>query len=892
MVLDAEAQKPALINSVYGLLQNSKSLNVKQIRALQTGLNALGIDVGDVDGDVGSNTRKAVAEFLTQHPPVDGKFVSFKSIKSFKIADAVSPVFPIYGMLQGGGTLNKRDIRDLQSGLKALGIDVGKVDGVSGDRTRAAIAEFVTQNPPAEGQFISSHFIKFFKIPEAISSSLPVDVKRVNSIYSLLESPDPFNKEQIRDLQTNLSALGIDLGKVDGKTGSKTEGAIVEFLTKHPLVDGQFVSAQSIQFFKVPEAVSSSLETGDKNIPKNVNGAFDRATAAQEIVLPSPEEPLRVSKEEVTEILTEAEQKGDVVPKVVVGEEFVTVDTKMKGESYEEAASDEVVVLDKVAVSDEAVVSDEPVIVERTPKDVLIDAVASTLSGAGGYQLSNKADVKALQTAMNVHDERYEKAIAQSVVFAAGKADGIAGPKTHNALSRFFEVYGDDLTPELKAQGDRYLQEYDLVEKTMNSLIPRNNVSVKERQENLIALSQLTGNKALNPGGADGKAGSKTNAALAELKQLYENDSRFGRVMRQEAFEFGQGLSTPAVGFETNVNYGNRPFKQGNGNLHVSSVAFEGGWAYKGNTPMFGRQRQKKIKVKNPLGKLISKLVNREHDGNDLYPHKGGKDQKISNIGASEIVAKEAEYGGYGISTIMFNDRAEIKGDKRYRAVSVFKLYSHMNARADYKEGQVLSENSVIGTVGNTFGRQKGDGSYRRFARSAPHLHLEYMLRLERHDGSVKTVPVNPQILLGKDLAGPVLDITNPQNLSLLMKANHKSAIASDISNITLNQIKVWDKALEKYRKKSSQKVSALDGDNAEEKPEENPEDVASAGIAFDEVSSVEYSSLISKFSRKSALSFTPSDLAKVQIGVTSFVAPDLNALAAPGVLDVEMRQS
>ena len=99
-----------------------------EVRKLQEQLNKLGYKAGAVDGIFGSRTESAVKAFQRANGlAVDG-IVGPKTRK--ELNEKLKP------KAQSG------NIKELQTILNQLGIDVGKTDGIEGSKTRAGVRQF------------------------------------------------------------------------------------------------------------------------------------------------------------------------------------------------------------------------------------------------------------------------------------------------------------------------------------------------------------------------------------------------------------------------------------------------------------------------------------------------------------------------------------------------------------------------------------------------------------------------------------------------------------------------------------------------------------------------------------------------------------------------------
>ncbi len=108
------------------------------VRKMQQRLSDLGYPVGKVDGVFGVNTLTAVHLFQSAIGKSERSYMSVSNLN--KLYDDTAPVYDMYLPLKKGnkGTYVTR----LQTRLKELGYDPGKIDGVYGTKTVAAVADF------------------------------------------------------------------------------------------------------------------------------------------------------------------------------------------------------------------------------------------------------------------------------------------------------------------------------------------------------------------------------------------------------------------------------------------------------------------------------------------------------------------------------------------------------------------------------------------------------------------------------------------------------------------------------------------------------------------------------------------------------------------------------
>ena len=118
---------------------------------------------------------------------------------------------------------NDRAVRDLQEALKALGYDVGPVDGVFGTKTENAVKKFQQTREIAVDGVVGR--VTWINIDEADQSR---PVLKIGSTGL-----------PVRRLQSRMSAVGYNTGGVDGRFGAVTEAAVKKLQQDYKLnIDG------------------------------------------------------------------------------------------------------------------------------------------------------------------------------------------------------------------------------------------------------------------------------------------------------------------------------------------------------------------------------------------------------------------------------------------------------------------------------------------------------------------------------------------------------------------------------------------------------------------------------------------------------------------------------
>jgi peptidoglycan hydrolase-like protein with peptidoglycan-binding domain len=126
-----------------------------------------------------------------------------------------------HSSLSSGG-LPDLDVRAVQLLLTYHGFNPGKIDGVAGGRTRAAIAAFATKHQlPATPENYSD-------LHAALRDRLPPVPDDRDAVSSSAPAPSP-SLPDLRVVQSLLAFLEYDPGPVDGKPGPRTRTAVMEF---------------------------------------------------------------------------------------------------------------------------------------------------------------------------------------------------------------------------------------------------------------------------------------------------------------------------------------------------------------------------------------------------------------------------------------------------------------------------------------------------------------------------------------------------------------------------------------------------------------------------------------------------------------------------------------
>jgi len=114
-------------------------------------------------------------------------------------------------------TLDAEEIRQVQTLLKTVGFDPGRIDGAFGPKTKIALLRLRSS---CSGLNDLLRAVDLEKIAPAIGSS---GANRNNAARTMLR------KEEIRVIQVRLKDAGFDPGTVDGISGPNTRAAVARF---------------------------------------------------------------------------------------------------------------------------------------------------------------------------------------------------------------------------------------------------------------------------------------------------------------------------------------------------------------------------------------------------------------------------------------------------------------------------------------------------------------------------------------------------------------------------------------------------------------------------------------------------------------------------------------
>ena len=334
-------------------------LDRELLRAIQKELAAQGFSPGPADGEMGARSEQAIRQFQqSQGLTVDGK-------PSASLLKALQNPLP-----QVSNTDSAKTISQLQTTLTALGYDTKGVDGYLGPATQTAIRDFERkQSLPATG-----------RLSERLSSRV--------------------QQELVRQIQTQLSALGYKPGSADGLLGNDTQSAIRAFQQSQKLAATGQVSA-------------NLLADLQKAAIQKKNDAAKQAQA-QRAQVEQAQRRLQALGYKIGRIDGEAGQATASAVKTFQQRQGLSVDGKITD--------------NLVAALDQALAEQAQATAKDSPSQQKVEAspdVAIVKEPASSKQL-----IAEIQSRLN------------GLGYNAGSPDGKAGPRTQRAIRAFQSQVG------------------------------------------------------------------------------------------------------------------------------------------------------------------------------------------------------------------------------------------------------------------------------------------------------------------------------------------------------------------------------------------------------------------------------------------------------------------
>lgn len=212
----------------------------QEVRNVQKKLKELGFLKGNVDGDFGEATEKAVKEFQKQYGlTVDGK-VGPNTLAKLATARATAkpaatptkkptatPAYSKNTYLRNGDS--GANVRQMQERLISLGYLVGKATSHFDNATEAGLMAFQRRHTSYADGVAGPETLKSLYSSSATKTSSP------SGIIGITLREGSKETDAVRLLQKKLKSLGYYKGSVDGSFGSGTTEAVKKFQSANKL---------------------------------------------------------------------------------------------------------------------------------------------------------------------------------------------------------------------------------------------------------------------------------------------------------------------------------------------------------------------------------------------------------------------------------------------------------------------------------------------------------------------------------------------------------------------------------------------------------------------------------------------------------------------------------
>lgn len=200
----------------------------QEVRNVQQKLKQLGFYKGEVDGDFGEATEKAVKAFQKQYGlTVDGKvgantLAKLAAAKATAKPDATAtPSYSENTYLKVGSSGNQ--VKQMQERLISLGYLIGKADSKFGQATEAGVLAFQRRNTSYADGIAGPETLK------KLYSSSASKTSSAAAVIGLTLKSGSTETKAVRLVQQRLKTLGYYKGTVDGDFGTGTADAVKAF---------------------------------------------------------------------------------------------------------------------------------------------------------------------------------------------------------------------------------------------------------------------------------------------------------------------------------------------------------------------------------------------------------------------------------------------------------------------------------------------------------------------------------------------------------------------------------------------------------------------------------------------------------------------------------------
>jgi peptidoglycan hydrolase-like protein with peptidoglycan-binding domain len=214
----------------------SKVPTREEIRFLQEQLKGNGFDPGPLDGIFGLKTRSALSRLQSSCANLKDVVENLDAglFQQQTVTQTAIPNAPPTKIS------SNEEVRLLQMRLKDSGFDAGRIDGVHGLKTRAAMLRL--QSGCALLKDLPRTLDVNFQTAERPSSRSVADIRVEPDRVIAVDSQTP-SKQEIQTVQSRLKDAGFDPGPIDGMLGPRTKQALQQFRNSYGPVNVRKLSS-------------------------------------------------------------------------------------------------------------------------------------------------------------------------------------------------------------------------------------------------------------------------------------------------------------------------------------------------------------------------------------------------------------------------------------------------------------------------------------------------------------------------------------------------------------------------------------------------------------------------------------------------------------------------
>ncbi|WP_332054795.1 peptidoglycan-binding protein [Reyranella sp.] len=253
---EAEAKQQADTLDLKAAEARESALRLSRLdrQHVQVALNALGFDVGNLDGSFSTQMRRTIADWQRRHKEPPTGFLTSAQIETM-LRDAPQEAIADFDALQDPRRaeanevalrLSPLDRQHVQVALASLGFDPGDIDSIFGPRTRQMIATWqITRNDAPTGFLTSIQLQALAKDGAAAIATYDDTLEPTRAeAREVALNLSPLDRQR---LQVALTAQGFDTLGTDSRFGPRTRQMIAAWQKAHDEPASGFLTQRQVR---------------------------------------------------------------------------------------------------------------------------------------------------------------------------------------------------------------------------------------------------------------------------------------------------------------------------------------------------------------------------------------------------------------------------------------------------------------------------------------------------------------------------------------------------------------------------------------------------------------------------------------------------------------------